>query len=76
MIPKTAMSECEFVPESGRRYLIAGGTSGIGAVCARHLTGEGHAGWVTGTCEQMMARALHDWILAVRPCVMSRSRTR
>ncbi|NTW39831.1 MAG: SDR family oxidoreductase [Cellulomonadaceae bacterium] len=34
-----------------RRYLITGGTSGIGAAVAAHLTAVGHAVWVTGTSE-------------------------
>ncbi|WP_199255061.1 SDR family NAD(P)-dependent oxidoreductase [Mycolicibacterium mengxianglii] len=41
-----------------RRYLITGGTSGIGDMCARHLTAEGHHVWVTGTREQSVAAAV------------------
>jgi len=41
-----------------RRYLITGGTSGIGDMCAQHLTGDGHRVWVTGTREQTVAAAI------------------
>lgn len=44
--------------DSGRRLLITGGTAGIGAMCARYLTDEGHAVWVTGTREQTVADTL------------------
>lgn len=47
---------------SGRRYLITGGTSGIGAMCAQYLTNEGHRVWVTGTREESVSRALDDGI--------------
>ncbi|MFI9082315.1 SDR family NAD(P)-dependent oxidoreductase [Streptomyces sioyaensis] len=33
----------------GRRYLITGGTNGIGRACAAHLTEAGAAVWITGT---------------------------
>jgi NAD(P)-dependent dehydrogenase (short-subunit alcohol dehydrogenase family) len=42
----------------GRRYLITGGTSGIGDMCARHLTAAGHRVWVTGTREESVSAAL------------------
>lgn len=41
-----------------RRYLITGGTSGIGDMCARHLTAAGHRVWVTGTGEESVSAAL------------------
>ena len=41
-----------------RRYLITGGTSGIGAACARYLSAEGARVWVTGTREQTVAAAV------------------
>ncbi|MGW4099155.1 MULTISPECIES: SDR family NAD(P)-dependent oxidoreductase [unclassified Mycobacterium] len=41
-----------------RRYLITGGTSGIGDMCAQYLSAEGHQVWVTGTSEQSVAAAL------------------
>lgn len=56
------MSQADFAPEPRRRYLITGGTSGIGAMCAGHLMSEGHAVWVTGTCEETVARSLKDQI--------------
>src|SRR5262245_66594730 len=43
---------------TGRKYLITGGTSGIGDMCARHLADEGHRVWVTGTRPQSVAAAL------------------
>lgn len=41
-----------------RRYLITGGTSGIGEMCALHLTAEGHRVWVSGTREQSVSGAV------------------
>lgn len=41
-----------------RRYLITGGTSGIGEMCAQHLTADGHCVWVTGTREQSVDAAI------------------
>ncbi|WP_040831482.1 SDR family NAD(P)-dependent oxidoreductase [Nocardia jiangxiensis] len=41
-----------------RRYLITGGTSGIGAMCARHLTAEGNRVWVTGTRDSSVRAAV------------------
>lgn len=41
-----------------RRYLITGGTGGIGDMCARYLTDKGHRVWVTGTREQSVAAAV------------------
>lgn len=41
-----------------RRYLITGGTSGIGDMCARHLTAAGHQVWVTGTREESVSAAV------------------
>ena len=43
---------------AARRYLITGGTSGIGAMCADHLTREGHRVWITGTQPETVATAL------------------
>ncbi|KAA0095209.1 SDR family oxidoreductase [Mycolicibacterium sp. P1-18] len=40
-----------------RRYLITGGTSGIGDMCARHLTDAGHRVWVTGTRDESVSAA-------------------
>jgi NAD(P)-dependent dehydrogenase (short-subunit alcohol dehydrogenase family) len=41
-----------------RRYLITGGTSGIGDMCARHLSAAGHRVWVTGTREESVSAAV------------------
>ncbi len=45
-----------------RRYLVTGGTSGIGSAVAAHLTGAGHHVWVTGTRADTVAGALADGI--------------
>ncbi|GAB6902322.1 SDR family NAD(P)-dependent oxidoreductase [Kineosporia succinea] len=41
-----------------RRYLVTGGTSGIGAAVARHLADEGAAVWITGTRRETLDPAL------------------
>ena len=41
-----------------RRYLITGGTGGIGDMCAQHLSAEGHRVWVTGTRKESVDAAL------------------
>lgn len=41
-----------------RRYVITGGTGGIGEMCARYLTEAGHHVWVTGTREQSVSAAV------------------
>jgi NAD(P)-dependent dehydrogenase (short-subunit alcohol dehydrogenase family) len=41
-----------------RRYLITGGTSGIGDMCAQYLTAAGHRVWVTGTREESVSAAV------------------
>ena len=47
-----------------RRYLITGGTSGIGRAVAQHLTGQGDAVWITGTRDATLAPALADGVAA------------
>jgi NAD(P)-dependent dehydrogenase (short-subunit alcohol dehydrogenase family) len=41
-----------------RRYVITGGVSGIGRICAQHLTAQRHRVWVTGTRRETVAAAL------------------
>jgi NAD(P)-dependent dehydrogenase (short-subunit alcohol dehydrogenase family) len=43
---------------NGRRILVSGGTSGIGAATARRLTDEGARVWILGSGEQSLRRAL------------------
>lgn len=43
---------------TGRRYLVTGGTSGIGLAVAAHLTAEGHRVWITGTRPETVRDAL------------------
>ena len=43
---------------TARRYLVTGGTSGIGRAVAAHLTQAGHRVWITGTSQETVAEAL------------------
>ncbi|MDQ6731943.1 MAG: SDR family oxidoreductase [Actinomycetota bacterium] len=43
---------------NGRRILVSGGTSGIGAASAGRLTAEGGRVWILGSCEESLQRAL------------------
>lgn len=43
---------------NGRRILVSGGTSGIGAASAERLTAEGGRVWILGSCEESLQRAL------------------
>ncbi|WP_150308058.1 SDR family NAD(P)-dependent oxidoreductase [Planctomonas psychrotolerans] len=45
-----------------RRYLITGGTSGIGEMVARHLTSSGARVWVVGTREETVRAAVDTGI--------------
>jgi NAD(P)-dependent dehydrogenase (short-subunit alcohol dehydrogenase family) len=42
----------------GRRIVVSGGTSGIGAATAQRLAGEGAAVWILGSREATVSRAL------------------
>ena len=44
------------------RYLVTGGTSGIGRAVAEHLTQEGAFVWITGTSEATLQAALADGV--------------
>jgi NAD(P)-dependent dehydrogenase (short-subunit alcohol dehydrogenase family) len=43
---------------ASRRYLVTGGTSGIGAMVAVHLTAAGHRVWVVGTRDDTVQAAI------------------
>ena len=47
---------------AGRRYLVTGGTSGIGRAVAAHLTARGHRVWITGTRPETVGAALSDGV--------------
>jgi NAD(P)-dependent dehydrogenase (short-subunit alcohol dehydrogenase family) len=49
----------------GQRVIVSGGTSGIGAACAKRLVDDGAAVWVLGSREETVQRALVSLVGAV-----------
>jgi NAD(P)-dependent dehydrogenase (short-subunit alcohol dehydrogenase family) len=49
----------------GQRVIVSGGTSGIGAACAKRLVDDGAAVWVLGSREETVQRALGSLVGAV-----------
>lgn len=45
-------------PATPRKYLITGGSSGIGRACAKFLTAEGAKVWITGTRDATVGEAI------------------